>query len=74
MVVRTMWLCLASRQNVIKLTPALAGRGGGREAKEGGVHLHKLNVGMPVSLGMPLSLQAMVMLRMPRDLIHENRL
>jgi len=90
-------LCLASGQNVIKLTPAPVGRegeggrrgreggrraplpprcyktyactgwqrkiGGGREARKGGVHHHKLNVGMRVSLGMPVSLQAMVMLR-----------
>jgi len=35
---------------VIKRTPALAGRerGGGMEAREGGVHCHKLNAGLPV--------------------------
>jgi len=50
--------------------------GGGRRGREGGVQRHKLNVGWPVSLGiyMPVSLQAMVMLRGPCDLIHEYRL
>jgi len=41
------WLCLASRQNIIKRTPAPAGRereGGGREAREGGVHRCRQNV------------------------------
>jgi len=37
MVVWTVWLCLLSHQNIIKLTPAPASReGGGREAREGG--------------------------------------
>jgi len=34
MVVCTVWLCLPSRQNVIKLTPAPVGRD--REGREGG--------------------------------------
>jgi len=43
-------------QNVIKRTLAAAGmvkkRGGGSiQAREGGIHRHKLNVGMPISLG-----------------------
>jgi len=42
-------------QNVIKCTRAPAGRKrererGGREVREGGMHRHKLNVGMCVSL------------------------
>jgi len=53
---------------------AIGRQGRGREAREGSVHSHKLNVGMAVSLGMPVSLQAMVMLRGPRGLIHEYRL
>jgi len=36
------WLCLASRQNVIKRTPAPAGRKG--DAREGGVHRCPQNV------------------------------
>jgi len=47
------WLCLASRQNVIKRTPAPTGRnreGGGMEARdggEGGVHRCCQNVIKP---------------------------
>jgi len=59
MVVSTVWLCLLSRQNVIKLTLASAGRDregeGARRGREA-CTLHKLNVGMhdwTVSLGMP---------------------
>jgi len=36
MVVWTVWLCLASRQNVIKLTPAPAGLEREGEGDEGG--------------------------------------
>jgi len=74
MVVLTVWLCQASRQNVIILTPAPVGRqGGGREACTIAAKMagREREEGGRDSRGMPVSLQAMVMLCGPRDLIHE---